>query len=335
MGASIAEVVKARLVSLRAGGRDGRLAVVSGDGERWLPGPRGTLQQLLEEWREHASRLDQLSAAVDDGAGEPLRTAELMAPLPRAYQYCEGSTYLTHMERCRAARGATVPEAAGRVPAVLQGASDRFLGPVEPIELRDDRWGLDLECTVAAILDDTPQGVRAERATAHIRLFVLANDLTLREVLRDEAGMGVGFFCSKPLRAFAPIAVTPAALAGAWDGHLLGLRVSAWVNGERLGAVDSGSDAAFGFGEVIAHAARTRPLAAGTIVGTGTISNREPGAGFGCLAEKRALEILSGRPPTSYLRPGDTVRIEAHDEDGRSVFGAMENNVINTSGGIA
>jgi fumarylacetoacetate (FAA) hydrolase len=322
------------VASLNAGGRDGRLAVVSSDGARWLPGPEATLQQLLERWDEHATRLGELSAAVEDGAGEPLAAADLLAPLPRAYQYCEGSTYLTHMERCRAARGATMPPDMARAPVVLQGASDRFLGPVEPIGLDDESWGLDLECTIAAILDDTPQGVSPEAATAQIRLFVLANDLTLREILRDEAGAGVGFFCAKPLRVFAPMAVTPGALAGAWDGNLLSVRVSAWINGERLGTVDSGRDAAFGFGEVIAHAARTRPLAVGTIVGTGTVSNREPDAGFGCLAEKRALEILNRCPPTSYLRAGDTVRIEAHDEHRRSVFGAMRNSVINTDGGI-
>lgn len=327
-------MVKARLASLSAGGRDGCLAVVSSDCCRWLPGPLGTLQQLLEQWDEHADSLGDLSAAVEDGAGEPLDAADLMAPLPRAYQYCEGSTYLTHMARCRAARGAGMPAGVERAPAVLQGASDRFLGPVEPIALHDEGWGLDLECTIAAVLDDTPQGVSAEAATAHIRLFVLANDLTLREVLRDEAGVGVGFFCAKPLRVFAPFAVTPAALAGSWDGRLLGVEVTSWINGERLGTVDSARDAAFDFGEVIAHAARTRPLAAGTIVGTGTISNREPAAGFGCLAEKRALEILDGRPPTSYLRVGDTVRIEAHDGQSRSVFGAMQNSVINTNGGV-
>jgi fumarylacetoacetate (FAA) hydrolase len=326
--------VTARLASLGDGGRDGRLAVVSAGGTRWLPGPAETLQQLLERWEEHAPWLGELSAAVEDGAGEPLTAADLMAPLPRAYQYCEGSTYLSHMERCRAARGAALPPDVERAPAVLQGASDRFLGPVDPIELHDETWGLDLECTLAAVLTDTPQGVRATEAADYIRLFVLANDLTLREVLRHEASLGVGFFAAKPLRVFAPVAVTPLALGSAWDGRLLSLRVTAWVNGTELGTLDSGRDAAFGFGEVIAHAARTRPLAAGTILGTGTISNRDPAAGFGCLAEKRALEILTGSPPSSFLRSGDTVRIEAYDVEGRSVFGAMENRVFNPNGGM-
>jgi len=332
MSASARDGVAVRLVSSYGGGRDGALGVVSSDLERVLPGPVSTAQRLLEEWSEHAPQLAELAAAVEDGAGSPLDLKALHAPLPRAYQWCEGSTYLSHMTRCRAARGAELPAGYDEYPSVLQGASDRFLGPTEPIVLGDERWDLDLECTVAAIVGDVPQAVGADVAARHIRLLVLANDLTLRSVLQVEFAKGLGFVQSKPLRVFAPVAVSPAALGAAWDGDLLHVHVSSWVNGEPLGVLDSGRDAAFDFGQVIAHAARTRPLAAGTIVGTGTISNVDPAGGFGCLAEKRAMEILDGREPSPYLRAGDTVRIEAHDRAGRSLFGAMQNTVINMNG---
>jgi fumarylacetoacetate (FAA) hydrolase len=324
-----ADDLAVRLVSRAAPGRDGALGVVSSDLARVLPGPVPTLQALLEGWSESGGALAELAAGVE--TGEPagsLADAELLAPLPRAVQYCEGSTYLSHMRRCRAARGAQLPADVLRAPAVLQGSSDRFLAPTEPIGLADERWELDLECTLTAVLDDVPQGVSASAAGSQIRLFMLANDLTLRAVLRDEVAMGVGFFGAKPLRVFAPVAVSPAVLGDAWDGQLVSLQVSAWINGERLGCLDSGSDAAFSFPEVIAHAARTRPLAAGTIVGTGTISNEDPAAGFGALAEKRAMQILAGQPPSPYLRPGDVVAIDARDASGQTVFGTMENKII-------
>lgn len=319
----------ARLVSHRGPGRDGTLAIASADLERTRPGPVSTLQQLLEQWTDRAGELAPVAADLEHDHDAPaLDHARLLAPLPRAVQYCEGSTYLSHMRRCRAVRGVDLPAGVDRVPAVLQGNSDRFLAPRESIVLAEESWELDLECTLTAVVDDVPQGISVAAAGAYIRLFMLANDLTLRAVLRDEAALGVGFFGAKPLRVFAPVAVTPAALGDAWDGHLVTLQVCAWVNGEQVGRLDSGRDAAFSFPEVIAHAARTRPLSAGTVIGTGTISNEDPAAGFGALAEKRALEILAGRELTPYLCGGDVVRIEARDAAGRSVFGAMENHII-------
>jgi fumarylacetoacetate (FAA) hydrolase len=324
-----------RLATLRSERRDGRLVVVSDDGTRWLAAPAPTYQSALEQWDGIASELARVEAALDAGDGEPLDAGLLEAPLPRAYQYCEGSTYLAHMERNRAARGAPLPPGHGDDLAVLLAASDRFLAPTEPIVLGDDEWGLDLEATVAVIVGDVPMGVSTAQAADHIRGLVLLNDLTLRNVLPGEFAKGIGFFQAKPLRAFAPFAVTPDALNGAWDGRLLHVTVKCWVNGELLGTLDSGADASFDFPQIIAHAARTRPLAAGTVVGSGTISNRDPSVGFGCLAEKRALEILDGQPPSRYLQAGDTVRIEAFDRDGASIFGAMEAPIVNVNRGKA
>lgn len=323
-----------RLGSLRAGGRDGALIVVSADGGRYLPGPVSTLQAALEDWEGQA---DALSAAADqlqrDGTGDPLDPDDLHAPLPRAYQYCEGSTYLSHMERCRAVRNAPLPPGHGVEPAVLQSCSDRFLAPTEPVPLADEAWGLDLEVTVAVITGDVPSGVSAAEAPAWIRLVVLLNDFTLRNVLPGEFAKGLGFFQSKPLRPFAPFAVTPESLGPAWDGRLLHATVRCWINDELLGSLDSGADASFDFGQVIAHAAHTRPLAAGTIVGTGTISNLDESHGVGALAEKRALQHRDGLPLSPLLRVGDTVAIEAFDASGNSIFGAMRSAVVQPNGG--
>lgn len=322
-----------RLASLRSGGRDGSFVVVSRDGTRYRPGPVPTVQEAIERWDEIQQPLAEAAAAVERD-GEPADAASLLAPLPRAYHYCEGSTYLVHMERNRAARGAPLPPGHGVDPAVLMGASDRFLAPTEPIQLTDPAWGLDLEATIAVIVGDVPMGVTAEQAGTYVRAIVLVNDLTLRNILPAEFAKGIGFYQAKPYRAVAPFAVTPDELGDVWDGHLLHATVRTWVNGEPLGTLSSGVDATFDFPEVIAHAARTRPLAAGTIVGTGTVSNRDLAAGFGCLAEKRSIELLEGRPTSRYLHAGDVVRIEAFTEDERSIFGAMEATVVNSNGGM-
>lgn len=291
------------------------------------------MQAAIERWDELAASIAVAAAAVEAGEGEPLEIEALCAPLPRAYQYCEGSTYLSHMERNRAARNAPLPPGHGTTPAVLQGHSDRFLSPKEPIELGDHAWGLDLEATIGVIVGDVPMGVTPTQAASYVRALVLINDLTLRNVLPDEYAKGTGFFQAKPLRAFAPLAVTAEGLGDAWDGRLLHAEVRTWVNGVPLGTLRSAADAAFGFPEIISYAARTRPLAAGTIVGSGTISNRDPSAGFGCLAEKRAIEIQHGQSPSPYLLGGDTIRIEAFGDDGISIFGAMETTVVDANGG--
>jgi fumarylacetoacetate (FAA) hydrolase len=323
-----------RLGSLRAGGRDGTLIVVSPDGRRYARGPVATLQAALEDWDTHVDALRVIAQTLaSDGAGEPLDPADLHAPLPRAYQYCEGSTYLSHMERCRAVRNAPLPPGHGTDPAVLQSYSDRFLAPTEPVLLADEQWGLDLEVTIAAITADVPQAVSAGEASECIRLIVLLNDFTLRNLLPGEFAKGLGFFQCKPLRPFAPFAVTPDWLGPAWDGGLLHATITCSINDQRLGTLDSGADASFDFGQVIAHAAHTRPLAAGTIVGTGTISNHDETHGVGALAEKRALEHRDGLPLSPLLRVGDTITIEGFDGDGNSIFGAMRSTVVHPNGG--
>jgi len=312
-----------RLASLKGPSRDGVLAVVSADHSRSLALPGVSLQGVLEQWDLYKGEIAELGSQLDAGAGEPLVAGDMLAALPRAYQWCEGSTYLSHMERCRAARGADLPPGHGESPAVLQGSGDRFLSPAEPIPPGDPEWGLDLEGTVAVVVDDVPAGVGVEEAGAHVRLVLIANDLTFRNILPLEFAKGVGFFQAKPLRVLSPLAVTPEELGPAWDGRLLHATMEIALNDEPLGSLDTGADAAFDFPEVIAYAARTRPLAAGTVVGTGTVSNRDEAKGAACLAEKRALQLLAGEEPSPYLVPGDTIRIEALSEDGASLFGAM------------
>ena len=320
-----------RLATLRAGGRDGTLVVVDGRRERWAA-PEGiaTLQAALDDWEAAAPALEATATALeaDPGAGWSVNAEEFHAPLPRAYQWAEGSTYLSHMRRCRAARGVAMPPDAEASPTIYQSGSDVFLAPRAPIGLGDPEWGLDLEATVAVVVDDVPQGTDAEAALAHIRLVVLVNDLTLRNVLPREFATAVGLYQCKPARPVAPIAVTPASLGEAWVGDRLRARVRCTVNGERLGDLDSGADCRFGFGVLIAHMAVTRPLAAGTLVGSGTVSNLDETRGTGCIIERRALQALAGEEPLMpYLQDGDTVEVEALDARGRSLFGAISQTV--------
>ncbi|MEB3031814.1 fumarylacetoacetate hydrolase family protein [[Mycobacterium] nativiensis] len=318
-----------RLASVAAGTRDGSLVVVGHDMKCCMRTRVPTMQAALDEWDHALPEITACAETLEAGGGQPL-DASLLAPLPRAYQYCEGSTYLSHMERGRAARKAGLPPRHGAEPAVFQGASDRFLAPTEPIRLGDVSWDLDFEATVGAIVGDVPAGVSVSEAASYIRLLVLINDLTLRAVLPREFEKGLGFVQAKPLRAFAPLAVTPDGLGADWDG-LLHASVRVWLNDELVGSLDSGKDASFGFADIIAYSARTRPLAAGTIVSTGTISNTDARAGFGCLIEKRAMQTLDGLPLTRYLRPGDRVRIEAFDSSGDSIFGAIDSPVTDTT----
>ncbi len=300
------------------------------DGEEGFvaaPAPVPTLQAALEDWAaiEPKLRAAHAKLVADRALGQPVDPRELASPLPRAYQWAEGSTYLAHMERLRAARGIPLPPAHGRSPAVYQSGSDSFLGPCDPIPLDDEDWGLDLEATVVVITDDVPIGTSIEDAASHVKLVALANDLTLRNVLTAEYEIGVGFYQSKPARPLAPLAVTPDALGDAWADGGLRATVDCRVNGERLGTVDSGRDCAFTFPELIAHMTRTRSLTAGTLVGSGTVSNRDAVNGFACLAEKRAEELVAdGTATTPFLRAGDRVRVEALGADGRSLFGAID-----------
>jgi len=321
-----------RLGSLPGPGRDGTLVVIAADSRRAVRTPAGipTLQAALDDWGAAEPQLNAVAKQLADepDSGEAIDLDGLHSPLPRAYQWADASTYLTHMERIRAARGMALPPGHDREPILYQSGSDAFLTPRQDIELWDESWGLDLEATVAVVTDDVPRGTPAGAAASHIKLVMLTNDLTFRNLMPAEYAKGVGPYRAKPERAYAPVAVTTDGLGEDWSGTLLHATVRSWVNGELLGSVDCGRDCAFDFSELIAYMTMTRSLAAGTIIGSGTVSNRDETAGFGCLAEKRAVETTrSGEAITPLLRDGDIVRIEAFDAASTSLFGALEQRV--------
>ena len=325
-----------RLASLRTGGRDGTLVVVAADGRTAVPRPGGiaTLQAALEDWERAWPALQRAAVLAEEGRADDAVTVapdDLASPLPRAFQWCDGSTYLTHMERIRASRGMPLPPGHDSEPIVYQSGSDGFLAPTEPVPLPDPGWGLDLEATVAVVTGDVPQGTRADDVPGLIRLVLLANDLTYRNLMPLEYAKSVGPYLAKPARPYAPFARPAEALGALWDGRLLHAEVRCSVRGAELGALDTAADCAFDFAELRAHLARTRNLAAGTIVGSGTVSNRDEARGVGCLAELRALEQLrDGAPSTPLLDVGDTVRVEAFGPSGESLFGAIDHTVVGT-----
>ncbi len=326
-----------KLASLKRGGRDGALLVVDRALTRAVAVPEiaPTLQAALDDWEHVCPTLEAVSEQLNASDVEnafPFDPGELAAPLPRAFHWVDGSAYLDHMRRLRQARGAPMPPDSDRVPLVYQGGSDRFLGPCDPIPLVDESWGLDFEAEVAVITDDVAQGSPVERVGESIRLVMLVNDVSLRNLIPAELAKGFGFYQSKPASAFSPVAATPDELGGAWDGARVHLGLESRVNDKLVGRLEAGEDMAFGFPDLIAHAARTRVLGAGTIVGSGTVANHDPARGASCIAETRALETLDGDEPlTPYLRTGDRVRIEMVDRDGRSVFGAIEQEVIGSA----
>ncbi len=329
-----------KLASLKAGGRDGTLVVVDRILERAVavPDVAGTLQAAVDDWPRVAPRLETVYARLNQGAfprAFDFQSAELAAPLPRAYQWVDGSAYLHHMELVRKARGTTLPEDHRKDPVLYQGGSDSFLGPVDPIRLADDSWGLDFEAELAVITGDVPQGTPAEGAGKHILLLMLVNDVSLRNLIPGELAKGFGFYQSKPASAFSPVAVTPDELVDAWDGGKVSLPLLSHLNGRLFGCPEAGEDLTFDFPALIAHASRTRGLSAGTIVGLGTVSNRDRQRGASCIAEKRAQEMIDqGRPETPYLRPGDRVRIEMTDAGGHTIFGAIEQRVEHFRGAV-
>jgi fumarylacetoacetate (FAA) hydrolase len=322
-----------KLATLKTGGRDGRLIVVSRDLKRAVAASEvaPSLQAVLDDWHSKAPKLAQLSAALNSGRAadafdfDPNRCA---SPLPRAYQWADGSAYVNHVELVRKARGAQMPPSFWTDPLMYQGGSDSFLGPCDPILAQNEDWGIDLEAEVAVVTEDVPMGVDPDKAAQRIRLVMLVNDVSLRNLIPNELGKGFGFFQSKPSSAFSPVAVTPDELGDAWDGRRLNLPIMVYINGSQFGEPSAGDDMTFDFPRLIAHAAKTRPLAAGTIVGSGTISNVDRSRGSACIAEKRMLETIeSGKPVTPFLRFGDRVRIEMRDADGNSVFGAIDQEV--------
>ncbi|MBV8062450.1 MAG: fumarylacetoacetate hydrolase family protein [Nevskia sp.] len=332
-----------KLATLKDGTRDGRLVVVSRDLSRAAPAPHvKTLQAALDDWDDIAAELAALAARLDQGmiAGTlEFRAQDCLAPLPRAYQWADGSAYVNHVALVRKARGAELPPAFWTDPLMYQGGSDTFLAPTQDIPLADEAWGCDLEAEVAVITGEVPQGASPVQAAAAIRLLLLVNDVSLRGLIPDELAKGFGFFQSKPSSAFSPCAVSPDELGAAWDGGRLHRPLLSQVNGCELGRPDAGVDMTFDFPTLVAHAAKTRALGAGTIIGSGTVSNRgadggpgkrieDGGVGYSCLAEARTVEtLLHGKPQTPFLKRGDRVRIEMLDAAGRSIFGAIDQRV--------
>ena len=324
-----------KLGSLKEGGRDGTLIVVSRDLARGVRVPHiaPTLQRALEDWSNTAPRLNGVSEALNGSTAQTidghevfaLDMAALAAPLPRAYEFVDGSAYLPHVERVRRARGAEVPESFYSDPLMYQAVSAGFYGPRDAVLVRDEAYGIDLEAEVVIVTDDVPHGVSAEDAAEHIQLVGLVNDVSLRNLIPNELAKGFGFLQSKPRSALSPVFVTPDELGDAWKDSKVHRPLLTHINGEWFGAPEAGEDMQFSFAQLVAHAAKTRPLSAGTIVGSGTVANQSTDKGASCFAEQRTIETLrDGKPSTPFMKFGDTVRIEMLDADGQSIFGAIE-----------
>ncbi len=326
-----------KLATLRDG-RDGRLVVVSKDLKRCLPADAvaPTLQAALDDWARAKPGLEALAAELESGReSEAFDESACESPLPRAYQWADGSAYVNHVELVRKARGAEMPESFWSDPLMYQGGSDSFLAPRDPIVVADEVWGIDFEAEIAVVTDDVPMGITAADAAGHIQLLTLVNDVSLRNLIPGELAKGFGFFQSKPSSAFSPVAVTPDELGAAWHDSKVHLPLLSFVNGKPFGKPEAGIDMTFDFGQLVAHAAKTRPLAAGTIVGSGTVSNKldggpgrpinEGGVGYSCIAELRTIETIDhGKPQTAFMRFGDRVRIEMRDAEGQSIFGTID-----------
>jgi fumarylacetoacetate (FAA) hydrolase len=326
-----------KLATLRDGSRDGRLLVVRKDGARFAPatGIAPTLQAALDDWSRTAPKLAELAARLDAGAvvGEPVDPVHLAAPLPRAYEWVDASAYLNHVILVRKARGAEAPPTLETDPLIYQGGSSDMLGGRDHLELHDESWGMDFEAEVCVVLGDVPLGVSAARAGEHIRLLMLANDVTLRNLVPNELAKGFGFFQSKPATAFSPFAVTPDELGPAWHDGRLHLRMGVHLNGALVGDCEAGPEMHFSFPTLIAHIARTRRFGAGTILGSGTVSNRDRARGISCLAERRMIEIIEGGgAKTPFLKAGDVVEIDMRDAQGQSIFGAIRQTVVDARG---
>ncbi|HWA73854.1 MAG TPA: fumarylacetoacetate hydrolase family protein [Polyangiaceae bacterium] len=322
-----------RLATLRDGSRDGALIIVDHSGKSYASagGIAATLQFALDNWDDCEPALRDLSLQLERGklAPAPLDLAKLAAPLPRAFEWVDGSAYLNHILLVRKARGAEPPPGLEQDPLVYQGGSGVLLGPRDPLSLPDPAWGLDFEAEIAVVLGDVPRGIEARDAAGSIRLLMLVNDVTYRNLVPPELAKGFGFFVSKPATAFGPFAVTPDELGASFRDGRAFLRVQSTYNGVRVGDLESGPEMHFSFCDLLAHIAKTRAYTAGTVLGSGTVSNRDSSRGVSCLAELRTLETLArGTPETPFMKFGDTIRIEAIDPQGRSVFGAIEQTVV-------
>ncbi|OFA04963.1 fumarylacetoacetate hydrolase family protein [Duganella sp. HH101] len=332
-----------KLATLKDGSRDGRLVVVSRDLSRYQHVPKisATLQHALDNWELVSPRLEQVYATLNAGEAvdtHPFDQHYCHSPLPRAYQWADGSAYINHVELVRKARNAEVPASFYTDPLMYQGGSDSFIGPRDPIFALSEEWGIDLEAEVAVITGDVRMGASVEDSAKAIRLVMLVNDVSLRNLIPNELAKGFGFFQSKAASAFSPVAVTPDELGAHWADTKLHLPLLVDLNQQPFGKPNAGEDMTFNFAQLVAHAAATRELAAGTIIGSGTVSNKQGslhgssiangGVGYCCLAEVRMYETIeSGKPQTGFLKFGDSVRIEMHDEHGASIFGAIEQTV--------
>ncbi|MGL6619791.1 fumarylacetoacetate hydrolase family protein [Aeromonas hydrophila] len=318
-----------KLATLNNGKRDGALVVVSRDLSRAVRVPQlaATLQAALDEWAELAPKLTAVYQQLNDGAcadAFPFDETACLSPLPRAYQWADGSAYVNHVELVRKARGAEMPASFWHDPLMYQGGSDSFLPPRGSIPMVSEEWGIDFESEIAVITDDVPMGTSPQAAAGHIKLLMLVNDVSLRNLIPGELAKGFGFFQSKPSSSFSPLAITPDELGDDWRDGKVHLPLETHLNGALFGAPDAGVDMTFNFYELIAHAAKTRPLGAGCIIGSGTVSNYDRSRGSSCLAELRMLEIIeSGQATTPFLRFGDTVSIAMQDRNGMSLFGTI------------
>ncbi|MBZ4419362.1 fumarylacetoacetate hydrolase family protein [Myxococcus sp. RHSTA-1-4] len=321
-----------KLATLKDGTRDGRLIVVKRDNSAYALATNValTLQAALDDWDTKEPQLRALAAQLEAGTvqSRPLDVRALHAPLPRAYEWIDGSAYLNHVILVRKARNAEPPPTLKTDPLVYQGGSGDFLAPTADIPLADEAWGLDFESEVCVILGDTPQGTKAADAEKHVKLLMLANDVSLRNLIPDELAKGFGFFQSKPATAFSPFAVTPDELGPAWREGRIHLRLQSVLNGVQVGDTDAGPEMHFSFFDLVQHLCKTRSYTAGTILGSGTVSNEDRARGISCLAERRMIETIEeGKPKTPFMKPGDTIDIEMLDAEGNSVFGRISQTV--------
>jgi fumarylacetoacetate (FAA) hydrolase len=322
-----------KLATLKDGTRDGQLLVVARDLKTAVvaDGIARSLQRALDDWAFLAPQLEELSRSLNEGRARrsfDFDPSACMAPLPRAFQWADGSAYVNHVELVRKARKAEMPASFWEDPLMYQGGSDDFLGPTDDIALLHEAWGIDFEAEVAVITDDVPMGATPDQAFQQIRLLMLVNDVSLRNLIPDELAKGFGFFQSKPASSFSPVAVTPDELGSAWKDAKVHLPLRSVWNGKLVGQPNAGVDMVFNFAQLISHLVKSRNARAGTIVGSGTVSNTDPRKGYSCIAEKRCLEtIADGQPRTEFMAFGDTIRIEMLDADGKSIFGAIDQTV--------
>ncbi len=327
-----------KLATYKDGSRDGQLIVVSRDlsTAHYATGIAGKLQQVLDDWNFMSPQLEDLYQALNNGKARhafPFDPAQCMAPLPRAYQWADGSAFINHVELVRKARNSEVPASFYTDPLMYQGGSDDFMGPCDDVVVASEDYGIDFEAEVAVITADVPMRATPEQALEGIRLVMLANDVSLRNLIPDELAKGFGFFQSKPATAFSPVAVTLDELGESWKDGRLHLTLQSTWNARKVGMCDAGPEMTFSFGQLIAHICKTRNVRAGSVIGSGTVSNKDWSHGYSCIAEKRAIETIEdGKPKTGFMKFGDTIRIEARGRDGQSVFGAIDQKVVNRYG---